>query len=699
MTEKFELANLVKPHMGGIGHLLTATDPMVLLPHGMMRVIPLLTPVGYMDHFLAEWIEGIRFDEFFLRLGRGEVAGSDRDHDWEEAHPYSYQVAMPSIHAQLLVTVSAHCLLIRLAVTEPGEYWVELGSPQKLACEAANDTKLSMMTEVLNAKRWVYVETSKRGRSEWREGRFLTKYRLEAQDAVEWRIGLSYLDIDAAKRHLDQEMPSEQSFGSLQAQAKEAWEKALGRLVVEGGNPRDRATFYTCLYRSLSRMSNVSEDGRYFSGYDHRIHSGEPDFYVNDGLWDTYRTMHPLQLLLEPEAHRDMVGSYVRMAEQSGRMPSFPRIDGEHPTMIGKHAIAMMADAMSKDAGEIDWESAYQVLKRSVLEETRLPWRSGPFTAFDECYRDHGFYPALRPEETESLAEAHPFERRQAVSVTLECAYDDWCLARMAKALGHEDDYRRFSERSQNYRHLFNKATGFMHPKDRSGAWIEDFDPELGGGQGGRDYFTEANSYIYSFHVQHDISGLIALMGGDRAFVTRLDQLFTMPPSVSKYQFLAQFPDSTGLMGQYPQGNEPSFHIPYLYNYAGAAWKTQRRVREMVRLWFNDGPLGVPGDEDGGAMSAWYIWSTIGIYPTCPGRPEYDIGSPLWDAVTFRPDNGPEFSITAEHAGDRFKYVKSAGINGRTLKGPKVLHRDLVQEGGALRFEMSDTPHFMGEPS
>jgi len=697
MTDKFELANLVNPHMGGIGHLLTATEPMVLRPHGMMRVVPLLRPQGYLDHFLAEWLEGVRFDEFVLRIGRGAVVGSDRDHDWEAAHPYAYQVAMPSIHGHLDVTVSQHCLWVRLTATQSGEYWWELGSTGALRVEGGGTTRWSAATQALNTHRWLYVESSTGGRREEREGRPVIHYPLAAAETVEWRIGLSYVDVDAAKQHVDQEMPSNQSFEMLEAQAKAAWEHALGRLRVEGGSARQRATFYTCLYRSLSRMTNVSEDGRYYSGYDHRIHRDESDFYVNDGLWDTFRTMHPLQMLLEPDAHRNMVRSYVRMAEQSGWLPSFPRIDGEHPTMIGKHAIAMMADAMSKDAQGIDWESAYQVLKKSALEETRLPWRSGPLTAFDACYRDAGFYPALQPGEAESLDAAHPFERRQAVSVTLECAYDDWCLARMAWALGHAEDARRFSERAQNYRRLFNPTTGFMHPKDRLGAFLPNFDPECGGGQGGRDYFTEANSYIYSFHVLHDISGLIELMGGNQAFVQRLDDLFTIPPSVAKYRFLDQFPDSTGLMGQYPQGNEPSFHIPYLYNYAGAPWKTQRRIRELVRLWFNDGPLGVPGDEDGGAMSAWYVWSTLGIYPTCPGRPDYDIGSPLWDSVTFRPEGAPEFSITVDHAGDRFKYVKSARLNGRAVTRPQIRHSELVREGGNLHFDMSDVPHTLEE--
>jgi predicted alpha-1,2-mannosidase len=340
----------------------------------------------------------------------------------------------------------------------------------------------------------------------------------------------------------------------------------------------------------------------------------------------------------------------------------------------------------------MDWSEAYRVMQRSLKEQTRLPWRDGPLTDFDRCYDEHGFYPALAVDEPESLAEVHPFEGRQAVSVTLERVYDDWCLAQVAAHVGDDEGLKRWQAQSQQYRQIFHPESRWAQPKDKEGRWITPFDPELSGGQGGRLYFTEANSYIYSFHVPHDIPGLIQTMGGRDAFRERLDRLFTVPPSVAKYQFLAQFPDSTGLMGQYPQGNEPSFHIPYLYNYAGSPWQTQRRIREIMRLWFHEGPLGVPGDEDGGAMSAWYVWSALGVYPTCPGKAVYDLGSPIFEQVRIRTDEGREFAIIARNASDRAKYIQTAAVNQTPIAEPRVDHHAWARDGGILEITMGDHP-------
>jgi predicted alpha-1,2-mannosidase len=688
------LARLVNLHMGGIGHLLTATEPAVLLPHGMMRVVPWTSPEHYPDRFLHEHLEGIAFDAFRIRVGRDQQVGSERDHDWEQAYPFLYVCEMPSIDAELACTVSWHALMLRLRARSAGQFWLEWSSAEPLIVENGQTALgFTLATSASGVTRWVRIESTTAATSAYSRGRFRVRYALQPGETVHWRIALSYIDAEQARENLTREIPNRRTFEEVADDAESQWNQALGRILVEGGSAEERATFYTCLYRALSRMTNITEYGRYYSGYDHRTHRDAQDFYVNDGMWDTYRTMHPLQLLIEPRRHRDMIMSYVRMAEQSGLLPSFPRVEGERPTMIGKHAVAVVADTMSKDPEAMDWARAYPLLRRSMFEETRLPWRSGAFTPFDRHYQEHGYYPALAPGEPETLPEVHPFERRQAVSVTLECAYDDWCLGEMARRLGYTDDARLFNDRAQNYRQCFNPGTGFMHPKDAFGQWIADFNPELSGGQGGRDYFTEANSYIYSFHVQHDIAGLMECMGGAAAMAERLDRLFTMPPSVSKYRFFAQFPDSTGLMGLYPIGNEPSFHIPYLYNYAGQPWKTQRRVRDIIRLWFNTSPLGFPGDEDGGAMSAWYVWTAMGLYPTCPGRPLYDLGSPLFDQVTIRSEQGPTFTVVARDVSRRHKYIKRAAVNGQKLMHPQVRHDEWVREGGTLILDMSDHPH------
>jgi predicted alpha-1,2-mannosidase len=412
---------------------------------------------------------------------------------------------------------------------------------------------------------------------------------------------------------------------------------------------------------------------------------------VDDGLWDTYRSLHPLQILLDPHRQQDMVRSYLRMYEQSGWLPSFPSVAGEQAAMIGHHAAPFIVDLYEKGYRDFDVEKAYTAMRKNATQATMLPWKRGPLTDLDRVYFEKGFFPALAHGEQETVPEV-TVEKRQAVSVTLESSYDDWCVAQLAKALGKQEDAVYFTKLAHNYKNVFNAEIGFMAPRSADGKWVAQFDPKLGGGQGGRDYFTEVNSWLYTFNVQHDPAGLIQLLGGRDAFNAKLDQLFVEQYGTSKYHFLGQFPDATGLIGQYAQGNEPSFHIPYLYDFSGQPWKTQRRVRQIMDVWYGDGPLGIPGDEDGGATSSWYVWSAIGIYPECPGSPVYEIGSPIFGKSVIRLERGKQFTILANHVSARNKYIQSAMLNGRPLNRPWFRHADIA-EGGSLVLEMGDKPN------
>ncbi len=284
------------------------------------------------------------------------------------------------------------------------------------------------------------------------------------------------------------------------------------------------------------------------------------------------------------------------------------------------------------------------------------------------------------------------FEKRQAVALTLEHSYDDWCLAQLAKALGKNDDYDYFLKRSKNYRNVFNPETGFFAPKMANGKWVEPFDPQLSGGTGSRSYFAENNAWTWNFSVQQDIPDLIHLLGGKEAFVKRLDALFNEPTHISKWQFMGQFPDATGLNGMFVAGNEPSFHIPYLYNYAGQPWKTQRRIREIMDMWFDDRPLGIPGDEDGGALCSWYVFSAMGFYPVTPGSGMYAIGSPFFSSVRIQVPDGKTFSVAAKNCSKKNKYIQSATLNGKELNSPFIRHTDIIQ-GGKLQLVMGDRPN------
>ena len=699
-----EPVDSVNPNIGTIGHLLTATVPYVQVPHGMARLAPVTTP-GTQDRYLADKIYGFPAGPATLMAYTGEMTtdpprmASHYDHDFEAATPYWYRVRLDDsdIEAEFTATQAAAFYRFTFPAAPHAHFSLSVRSGELIL--APPDSVSGFASGGRNesgVRSYFYAEFSKpiAGHVE-RFGNGLTfanDFATRAGEQIEVRVGISYISAEQAKKNLEREI-AKATFDQVKARTRAAWNRALSTILVTGGTERQRTIFYTALYRTLCRMTDITEDGRYYSGYDHQVHQADGhDFYVDDGLWDTYRSAHPLSLLIETARQMDMVRSYIRMYEQSGWMPSFPSIGGDRAVMIGHHSTALIADAYTKGYRDFDVEQAYAGMKKNAMEATMLPWRRGPLTALDKVYLEKGFFPALAKGETESVREVHPSEHRQAVSVTLENCYDDFCLAQVAKGLGKQDDYAYFLKRAHNYANVFNPQTGFMQPKTADGNWVEGFDPKLGGGQGGRAWFAECNSWVYTWHVQHDPAGLMALMGGREKFAAKLDQLFVEPPGTSKFAFLGQFPDMTGLIGMYPQGNEPAFHIPYLYDYCGQPWKTQRRVREIMDVWYGDGPLGICGDEDGGAMSSWYVLSAMGFYPVSPGQPAYEIGSPLFAETRIALEKGKVFTIIARGVSAQNKYVQSATLNGKPWDKAWFAHSDMAG-GGSLILVMGPKPN------
>jgi predicted alpha-1,2-mannosidase len=712
----------VSPNIGGIGQLLTATVPYVQTPHGMARLAPVTTP-GINDRYLADKIYGFPAGPAMLMASTGKVSthpkdyASDFDRDFETTTPYYYEADLQSWDIKAEVTATPTAAYYRFTLPagsgthlalsmEDGSELKVVGDSAVEGSERVGGTVAKLSESDGETREYFYAEFSKPfhhyetwqndelSQSQGQTGNhigFVADESSAGRDQVEVRVGLSYISTEQARKNLNREIAG-QSFEQVKGQTRDLWNKRLGAVQVDGGNERQRTIFYTALYRSLGRMTDITEDGRYFSGYDHKIHeSNGHDFYVDDGLWDTYRSLHPLQLLLEAPQQEDMIRSYLRMYQQSGWLPSFPSVAGEQAVMIGHHAAAYILDAYMKGYRDFNVEEAYQAIRRNETQATMLPWQRGPLTSLDHGYFDKGFFPALAAGEVETVQQVTG-ERRQAVSVTLETSYDDWCAAQLAKALGKQDDYAYFTKLAHNYRNVFNPKIGFMAPRSADGQWVSHFDPKLGGGQGGRDYFTEVNSWLYTFHVQHDVAGLIQLMGGRENFNAKLDQLFVEQYGTSKYSYLDQFPDSTGLVGLYAQGNEPSFHIPYLYTFSGQPWKTQQRVRLLMDLWYGDGPLGIPGDDDGGETSSWYVLSAMGFYPVCPGSPVYEVGSPIFAKSSIRMANGKEFTIVAHHVSAQNKYIQSAQLNGKGLDKPWFAHA-AIADGGSLVLEMGDKPN------
>jgi len=518
-------------------------------------------------------------------------------------------------------------------------------------------------------------------------------FRLPEKEKTGIKMGVSFIDAIQARKNLEKDIP-DWNFDSLKKKGRDRWNEALDKIEVKGGTQDQRTVFYTALYRTYERMVNISEDGRYYSGFDDKIHNdNDTAFYVDDWMWDTYRASHPLQALINPETEGLKIGSFIRMYQQSGWMPSFPILYGDNPCMNGHHSAAIIADAYFKGIRNFDVQKAYEGLKKNAMEATMLPWRNGTMCSLDSFYLAKGYYPALNPGEKETVKMVHPFEKRQAVAITLGHSYDDWCLAQLAKSLDKKDDYEYFIRRSHNYSNLFNPETGFFAPKTADGNWVKDFDPKFSGGLGTRDYFDENNGWTYLWDVQHDISGLIKLLGGRDRFVKRLDQLFIEPLGKWKPDYLQQMPDATGQVGQFVMGNEPSLHIPYLYNYAGAPWKTQKRVRMLLDTWFTNSPFGIPGDEDGGGLSAFFVFSCMGFYPVTPGTPAFNICSPVFTDITVKLQNNKTFRIIANGSNRKNKYIKSAKLNGHVWSKPWFSWED-IKEGGELVLEMHSKPNY-----
>lgn len=687
----------IDPRIGNVGQLLEPTRPTVSLPNCMVRVYPVRKD-GLDDQiqFFPLTIISHRIGELFRLMPSDEkpdaVNWQKRSaYDLEQSTPYYYSVRFDESHIRTEFTPTAHCGYFRFQF--PSKQPVVL-----LANHQGGDLKVEGTNAISGAEKF-------NGMQAYVYGEFQTpvhsvrtvagnKTRLaiaaDAGQELEFRYGISFISIEQARKNLRREI-ADWDFEKTKTQAREAWNRALGKIQVEGGTLAQKRVFYTALYRCYERMVNISEDGQYYSGFDHQVHQDARPFYVDNWLWDTYRALEPLQTLLNPKQQADKIQSYVRMYEQSGWMPSFALLWGDNPCMTGNHAAAWFADAWFKGVRDFDLAKAYAGVRKNSLEATLLPWRNGPRTSLDDFYNEHGYFPALHPGEKETVSEVHPFERRQSIAVTMEQSYDDWCIAQLAKAQGKTDDYELFLKRSGNYENVYRPDKGFVWPKDANGNWIEPFDPKFSGGQGGRDYTTENNAYTYNWDAQHDFAGLIELMGGRQAAEAKLDELFRADLGRSKYDLYHVFPDSTGMVGQFAMGNEPSLATPYVYNHLGVPWKTQKRVRQLLKYWFTDSAMGIPGDEDGGGLSAFVVFSMMGFYPVVPGIPVYEIGSPVFNKVTIQLENGKRFQLLARDSSRDNKYVTDLRLNGKPSSRIWFRHADVL-DGLQIEMKMSDTP-------
>jgi len=684
--------------IGNVGQLLEPTRPTVQLPNQMLRFYPdrrdylddqiSCFPLAVISHRVAR--------VFTLKPAVGaaeESAWTARmtwDPDLEINRPWYYATNLIEMGVKTEYAVAAHAAIFRFT-------FPQATNKQLLFGHYYPDAHLEYQEGVITGREifnevtvYLYGRFNSAPASDAGSGeRLRLSFGPQAPAVLEFRYAISFISPEQARANFAQEVEGV-SFAALAARGKAAWSAVINRIRVSGGTEAWKRSFYTALYRCHERMVNISESGHYYSGYDHRIHADARPFYVDDWAWDTYLAHHPLRMILHPAMEGDMLASYVRMYQQSGWVPTFPVIYGDRPCMNGFHSSIVFLDAYRKGIRSFSADTALAGMIKNSEEATMVPWRNGPRCELDDFYLAHGYYPALHPGETESCALVDAFERRQAVALTLGHSYDDWAVSELAAELGRTEVAAAYKLRAHYYRNLWQPEKMMFMPRDAEGRWI-DIDPKFDGSDGSRDYYDENNGWTYIWQVQHDIDDLIALHGGTKPFEAHLDQLFREGLGRSKYRFWAKFPDATGLVGQFSMGNEPSFHIPYLFNYTGSPWKTQKWTRFLLDTWYNDTVFGIPGDEDGGGMSAFVVLSAMGFYPVTPGVPAYTITSPQFSRVTIQLDNGCEFRIVAHHNSQENKYIQSAKLNGVKLGKLWFSHAALMQ-GGLLELEMGPLP-------
>lgn len=701
----------VDPYIGNISHLLVPTFPTIQLPNSMLRVYP------ERADYTSELLNGLPIivtnhrerSAFNLSPYQGDSLRPVMayTYDNERLTPYSYSVELDDNRIKAEYALSHQSAQYRITF-EPDKPAYVIVNSRNGAIRVGHNFICGRQQLSNNTNVYLYIEPQEEaieagvvengvieGSKDLAEGtNVCAAWRFaEGTSTVNLRYGISFISEEQAEKNLRREQ-KEYNLENLVQAGRDIWNETLGRIRVEGGTEDEKIVFYSSFYRTFERPVCMSEDGRYFSAFDGQVHNdnGTP-FYTDDWIWDTYRAAHPLRVLIDRQKEEDIIDSYLRMAEQMGNlwMPTFPETTGDTRRMNSNHAVATVADALAKGL-HVDTVKAYEACRRGMEEKTLAPWSGNPAGWIDAFYHDHGYIPALRPDEQETDPNVHPFEKRQPVAVTLGTSYDQWCLSRIATALGKTEEAAHYLQCSYNYRNLFNPTTSFFHPKDKDGRWIEPFDYRFPGGMGAREYYGENNGWVYRWDVPHNIADLINLMGGNEAFIANLDQMFREPLGRSKYEFYAQLPDHTGNVGQFSMANEPSLHVPYLYNYAGQPWKTQKRIRQMLRTWFRNDLMGIPGDEDGGGMTSFVVFSSLGFYPVTPGFPAYNIGSPLFTRAQITLSNGKVFEIEAQGASDENKYIQSATMNGKEWNKPWFSHDDL-KEGGKLVLVMGNHPN------
>lgn len=495
--------------------------------------------------------------------------------------------------------------------------------------------------------------------------RMYFNFDTDENEKIKIKFALSSVSTSGALKNLEAEIPH-WDFDKTKNETKDKWNKELAKIEVKTLTENDKKTFYSALYHTmLSPVLYEDVDGQY-RGLDQNIHTSEGfTNYTVFSLWDTYRALHPLFNIIQPERNNDMIKSMLAHHDESvhNMLPIWSHYANENWCMIGYHATSVIADAMAKNIGNFDYKRALQASENTA--NVRY------FDGLGD-YIDYNYVPDDKS--------------HSSVSKTLELAYNDWCIAQIAKKVGNAEKEQEFLNRSEYYNNVYDEKSGYMRPKLADGTFRKNFDPLDTHGQG----FIEGNAWNYGLYVPHQLDKMIQMMGGKERFIQHLDSLFTMELDD---KFIEKHEDITrdGIMGNYVQGNEPGHHIPYLYNWTGKPCKTQERVRLIMDTMYGSTVDGLCGNDDAGQMSAWYVFSSLGFYPVTPGLSEYALGSPLVEEAIIHLENGKTLTITAKNQSKENVYVQRVLLNGKIIEGSTLQHQDIMN-GGEIVFEMTNKP-------
>ena len=655
------------------------------------------TIAGFSHTHLSGTGAGDLYDILFMPVtlpykeAEGELGiHSKFSHNDEEASAGYYRVKLQDYNIDVELTATPRCGVQRYTFPK-AESMVILNLKKAMNWDFTMDSHIEVV-DSCNIRGYRFSEGWARGQKVYFATRFSRPFKSMEMDSVEIKLkgekvgtsnvarfmfdteegeqltivtALSGVSVEGAVKNLDAEAPHN-DFDKYLAAAKADWNKQLQRIQVVGGEADDQVNFYTALYHSMIAPTIYSDvDGKYY-GPDKQVH--QADGWVNYStfsLWDTFRAAHPLFTYTEPERVGDMVQSFIAFYEQNGRLPVWNFWGSETDMMIGYHAVPVIVDAYLKGIGNFDPEKALEACVATAnIDEYRGIG----------LYKKNGYIPYNITDQYNS--------ENWSLSRTLEYAFDDFCIAEMAQKMGKTELANEFYKRSQNYRNVFNPATGFMQPIDDKGVFQPNFNPDEY-----TAHICESNAWHYFWSVQHDIKGLVALTGGQDKFAAKLDSMFTYIPAGSEE--LPIF--STGMIGQYAHGNEPSHHVIYLYNKVRQPWKTQKYAAQVMHELYFNAPAGLCGNEDCGQMSAWYVFSAMGFYPVNPVSGEYEIGTPLFPEMRLNLDNGKTFTVLAPNVSRENIYIQSMKVNGQPYDKSYITHQQIM-EGATVEFVMGSQP-------